>query len=259
MKPLTIILIILLTSCQKKPQITTNQIITIIDNTKTSPVISTETPMQKTTQEPEKESHSDSIIRATKAKYGEDFDGYQRALRQHILNQKKDNYLKKSILQEFYIRGMLIATSDSIQIELPFDLHGFDCGAPDGYTTWVRFSLPRKKERVVFPKKLPFEEEQTGFEEYHFKDTYELVEATMKHVIYHCPKHKRTLVLFYDRRASGFNTNAFYFVEVNRKQLNGRNIYRVVEEYNHRKNENEQIFPYTCTKLNTTEYESFID
>ena len=172
-----------------------------------------------------------------------------------IIAPPLSSILKNTCLEEFYLQELAKTTNDSIVITLPFDLHGYDCGAPDAYTTEVRFSLP-KETPIVFPDLLPFYEKQTGFEEYHFKDTYELIEATSKHVIYHCEARRRTLVLFFPKVKGSWRGNVNYFVGVGRNRFNGKNIYTVREKFRDDKPANEwNIAPYMLTRFNQIEYE----
>lgn len=200
-------------------------------------------------------SKTDSLLQKLKVQYGEDYDGYMNAVRSLVLSKMKKSILKNTCLEEFYLQELAKTTNDSIVITLPFDLHGYDCGAPDAYTTEVRFSLP-KETPIVFPDLLPFYEKQTGFEEYHFKDTYELIEATSKHVIYHCEARRRTLVLFFPKVKGSWRGNVNYFVGVGRNRFNGKNIYTVREKFRDDKPANEwNIAPYMLTRFNQIEYE----
>ena len=59
-------------------------------------------------------------------------------------------------------------------------------------------------------------------EKYQFSDVYELIEATNKHVIYHCPTKRRTLVLYFPKIKGSWSGDAYYFVGVGRKRFNGK-------------------------------------
>ncbi|WP_454988616.1 hypothetical protein [Capnocytophaga sputigena] len=103
----------------------------------------------------------------------------------------------------------------------------------------MSFRLTNEKP-IVFPDSLPFHEEQWGcMEKYQFSDVYELIEATDKHVIYHCPTKRRTLVLYFPKIKGSWNGDAYYFVGVGQKRFNGKNIYTVRENYNDNKPESE--------------------
>ncbi|WP_315037778.1 hypothetical protein [Capnocytophaga sputigena] len=93
-------------------------------------------------------------------------------------------------------------------------------------------------------------------EKYQFSDVYKLIEATNKHVIYHCPTKRRTLVLYFPKIKGSWSGDAYYFVGVGRKRFNGKNIYTVHENYNDNKPESESNkVPYMITNFNRLEYE----
>ncbi|GJH40917.1 hypothetical protein RCZ04_14670 [Capnocytophaga sp. HP1101] len=204
-------------------------------------------------------SKKDSLVKSLRIQYNNDYDGYQRAIRKLVLQQKAENYLKNTCLEEFYLLGFASTTKDSIKVILPFNLHSFDCGAPDCYTTEVRFSLVKEKP-IVFPEKLAFYEEQTGCtENYHFKNVYKLVEATHKHVIYHCKAWRRTLVLFFPKEKGSWSGDANYFVGASSKRFNGKNIYTVAQNYDENKTESEwNIAPYMIKSFKQREYEHML-
>lgn len=158
--------------------------------------------------------------------------------------------LQHSFLQEFYARKVVSVSGDSITVKIPFNLHGADCGAPDCYTTEVRFGFRPGKE-FNFPKRLKFRESEDGCieETYRLNSVFELIEKTDKHVIYHCPKVKRTLVLF--RSATTTGTGAYYFTYVNRNTVTGKNVYTIMSNYN--EEDKNALYPFTCTTLSVTE------
>lgn len=154
--------------------------------------------------------------------------------------------LQHSFLQEFYQRKVVRVTGDSITVKISFNLHSPDCGAPDCYTTEVRFGFRPGKE-FNFPKHLKFRESEDGCieETYTLNSMFELVEQTDKHVIYHCPKVKRTLVLF--RSATTTGTGAYYFTYVDRKTVTGKNLYTIMSNY--KEEDKNALYPFTSTDL----------
>ncbi|WP_375558990.1 hypothetical protein ACE193_14760 [Bernardetia sp. OM2101] len=77
----------------------------------------------------------------------------QDSIRNTILKSKPNATLKSNFFQEFYIKGFVKQVDDKIEFDLPFDLHSFDCGAPDCYSTKLNFTIPAKKP-VKFPKQI---------------------------------------------------------------------------------------------------------
>ena len=251
------VFVILSTNCQQQKTISIQKGTTTQSSTAIVMSIDSTVVAKANTTEPKiKVSKNDSLLKILQEKYGEDYESYQRAVRKLVLQQMKYSILKNTCLEEFYLQGFAKTTKDSIKVHLPFNLHTFDCGAPDCYTTEVSFRLTNEKP-IVFPDSLPFYEEQWGcMEKYQFSDVYELIEATDKHVIYHCPTKRRTLVLYFPKIKGSWSGNAYYFAGVGRKRFNGKNIYTVHENYNDNKPESEwNKAPYMITNFNRLEYE----
>lgn len=96
--------------------------------------------------------------------------------RKKIISESNSKLLLNSILKELYERKVVTVENDSVKVVLPFDVHGADCGVPDCYTTTVRFAFPIHN-KVVLPKSLVFEEEETGcVEPYRLTDVFQLQE-----------------------------------------------------------------------------------
>ena len=70
------------------------------------------------------------------------FGGYSS----QVLGQESP--LRNSFLKELYTCGVATVENDNVKVAIPFDVHGTDCGAPDCYTTEVRFAFPLRKEVV---------------------------------------------------------------------------------------------------------------
>ena len=170
------VFVILSTNCQQQKTITIQKGTTTQSNTTiVMSIDSTVVAKANTTKPKVKLSKNDSLLKILQEKYGEDYECYQRAVRKLVLQQMKYSILKNTCLEEFYLQGFTKTTKDSIKVHLPFNLHTFDCGAPDCYTTEVSFRLTNEKP-IVFPDSLPFHEEQWGcMEKYQFSDVYELI------------------------------------------------------------------------------------
>lgn len=180
---------------------------------------------------------------------------HEDSLRSAILRKKENAVLKESFLQEMYIRNVATISSDSVFVTIPFNLHGPDCGAPDCYSTDIHFSF-KLDATLVFPKTFQFQEHEHGCvdKEKKLSGSFELVEETRKHVIYHSGKHKRTLVLFRSNKENG--TTAYYFTGVRQNRINGQNVYTIVKDYN--EGDTNSVYPFTSWVLTTNEYENFI-
>lgn len=156
----------------------------------------------------------------------------------------QESPLRNSFLKELYTCGVATVENDNVKVAIPFDVHGTDCGAPDCYTTEVRFAFPLRKE-VVLPKSLAFEEEETGcVEPYRLTDVFQLQEQTPDYVIYYAPKHKRTLLIFKNRSMQ--STNAFYCLGLAAGRIHRKNVYRVYEDYFLKENKEYQVYMLFC-------------
>ena len=184
-----------------------------------------------------------------------DWQQHQDSLRSEILKSKESEVLKKSFLQEIYIRNVVSISNDSLLFNIPFNLHGPDCGAPDCYSTDIRFSF-KFSDTLIFPKNLPFKEHEHGCidKETHLSGNFKLVEQTDKHIIYHSKQHKRTLVLFNSKEYT--ETLAFFFTGVEQNKINGTNIYTISDMSE--ENFTEKDYPFTSWILTTNEYENFV-
>lgn len=150
---------------------------------------------------------------------------------------------------------MATISNDSVTVDIPFNVHGPDCGAPDCYSTDIRFSF-KLGDKLIFPKNLPFTEHEHGCvdKEQKLSGTFQLIEESIKHVIYYSTKHKRTLVLFCSNKENG--TTAYYFTGLGDNRINGQNVYNITKEYNDE--DKNSIYPFTSWVLTTSEYENFM-
>ncbi len=237
---LTFLTIFVLCSCRNQnEQIKTSENPTPLNSGNISPVLVTDEKVNNKTSEKE-------FI---------DWEKYQDSLRNKILKGKKNKILKESFLQEMYIRNVVTIINDSIFVNIPFNIHGPDCGAPDCYSTDICFSF-KLGDKLIFPKNIQFEEHEHGCvdKEQNLSGDFKLVEETTKHVIYYSTKHKRTLVLFSSNKENG--TTAFYFSGLGENRINGQNVYSITKEYNDE--DKNSIYPYTSWVLTTNEYENYI-
>jgi hypothetical protein len=89
------------------------------------------------------------------------FEEVQDSLRKVLLNSKLNENLKSSLFQELYIRGLVVEENDEISLDLPFNLHGLDGGAPDCYSTDLSFKIPSNTP-IEFPEKIDVKLYQYG-------------------------------------------------------------------------------------------------
>jgi hypothetical protein len=185
-----------------------------------------------------------------------EWEKHEDSLRNKILNSKENEILKRSFLQELYIRNVATISKDSLFVTIPFNLHGPDCLAPDCYSTDISFSFTLG-DTLIFPEKLRFQEHEHGCvgKISKLSGAFQLIEQSDRHVIYHSATHKRTLVLFSSDDQSG--SIAYFFTDVKQNRINGKNVYRIVKDY-YEENKN-SIYPFTSWILSTSEYENFLN
>jgi hypothetical protein len=197
---------------------------------------------------------SKEVVPASRKLSDIEWQQYQDSLRNELLKTKEHTIVKESLLQELYIRDVATVTNDSVFITIPFNLHGLDCGAPDGYSTDVSFSF-KLSDPLLFPQTVVFREHEHGMveKETNLAGNFQLIEQNAKHVIYHSPQYKRTLVLFAKPESGTF---AFYFTGVGKNRINGTNVYHIMDDYSEEKKNS--IYPFTSTVLKTGLYEHFL-
>ncbi|WP_324027796.1 hypothetical protein QSV08_07575 [Maribacter sp. BPC-D8] len=176
----------------------------------------------------------------------------QDSLRIQILNSKPNENLKSSILQELYIKGLVNQIKDKIRFDLPFNLHGFDCGAPDCYSTDILFEFTASYP-IVFPENIDFQlvEHGCGIEK-NIKENgvFELVEHTQTYVNYYSKNQKSNLIIIEDKR------ELYYFSDTKPNSIKVDLIEKLFEEYD----EEDPKFtePYQSTTMRNNDYGDFI-
>ena len=180
------------------------------------------------------------------------FAEIQDSLRIQLLNSKPNENLKSSILQELYIKGLVNQIKDKIRFDLPFNLHGFDCGAPDCYSTDILFEFTASYP-IVFPKNIDFQlvEHGCGIEK-NIKENgvFELVEQTLTYVNYYSKNQKSNLIIIGDKR------ELYYFSDTKPNSIKVDLIEKLFEEYD----EEDPKFtePYQSTTMRNNDYGDFI-
>lgn len=179
----------------------------------------------------------------------------QDSLRNLILKSKPNKILKESFLQELYIRNAVEVKNNEIIVNIVFNLHGPDCGAPDCFSNDVSFKM-KLTNPFKFPKTLDIIEEEHGCIEKksHYKDAFVLVEESKNFVLYHSVKLKKTLILF--RNYKDFGSTAFYFINVSKNQITEKNLKTLIENYS--ENNPKSVYPFSSWSLDTPDYQTFL-
>ena len=180
------------------------------------------------------------------------FQEAQDALRTLLLNAKPNENLKSSLLQELYLRGLVDQMDNKIKFKLPFDLHGFDCGAPDCYSTDLTFEI-NATEPIKFPKTIEVKllEHGCGIDKARVrKGTFKRMERSSKYVNYYSEKIQSNLVILGEKR------KLYYFPDTKPNAIKVDLIDKIFDDYN--EEDENSIVPYQSTIMTTNEYENFI-
>ncbi|MDP8051245.1 hypothetical protein [Pasteurella atlantica] len=167
------------------------------------------------------------------------FEEEQEAIRQLLLNSKPNENIKSNpILQDLYIKGLVKQIDNKIHFNIPFNLHGLDCGAPDCYSSDLTFEIIATTP-IQFPKKIDFTllEHGCGIENAILKKgVFELVEASPKYVNYYSKQQNSHLVI--QERA------VYYFPDTKPNEIKVKSIKKIFKEGD------EDKIPYQSTIMN---------
>ncbi|MCP4494755.1 MAG: hypothetical protein GY820_46745 [Gammaproteobacteria bacterium] len=99
-------------------------------------------------------------------------------------------------MEELYIRNVISFSENELDFTLTFDLHGFDCGAPDCYSTDLNFRIPHNNQ-LIFPNELKYSIHEHGCVESEFRTsgTMTLVEQGDSYVNYYSEEQRSNLVI----------------------------------------------------------------
>lgn len=85
-----------------------------------------------------------SITIKTGTNSAEDWLDNQLKIKQQLLQKLPDTALKNSPFQELYLKDMIQDSANVYYVNISFNLHGFDCGAPDCFATDVSFHIDKQ-------------------------------------------------------------------------------------------------------------------
>ena len=177
---------------------------------------------------------------------------FQDSLRGALLERKTNDNLKSSVLQELYIRGLAKEVDQMITFFLPFDLHSFDCGAPDCYSTDITFKIPLSNP-ISFPSQIQFKLREHGCgidEEIIIEDVFDLMEESTEYVNYYSDNIKGSLVIL------GTKRGLYFFPNVTPGGIAVNEIEKLLESLEESMKMTNQI-PYQSTIMIKKEYDSF--
>ena len=179
------------------------------------------------------------------------FEEWEDSLRNALMTSKPNAELKASILQELYIRSAVNQVKDQFVFELPFDLHGFDCGAPDCYSTDLSFSIPAT-DPVRFPESITITLFEHGCVDAEKREqaSFELKENTTDIINYYSPRLSSNLII----KRTG---ELYYYPHHQKKSLSSQKVDEIIVNY--REDIDTLGVPYQSTTMTTVEYELFLD
>ncbi len=176
----------------------------------------------------------------------------QDSLRSLLLKSKPNENLKSSILRELYIRGIVEQVNDKITFQIPFNLHGFDCGAPDCYSTDISFEI-MSNEPIEFPKNIDFKLFEHGCvdQEKSINSVFSLSEKSTEFVNYFSKELKSNLIIKQ-------NGQLYYYPHKKNNSVNTKTIDKMFENGGF---DEAEIVPFQSTIMTSQskDYEYFIE
>jgi hypothetical protein len=180
-----------------------------------------------------------------------DFSKAQDSIRNEILKSKSEESLKGSVVEELYVRDLVKKMGDMLTFNLPFDLHGFDCGAPDCYTTDLSFTIPFNGD-LTFPDQIIFKLSEAGCIEKDLilRDTMRLENHSARFVNYYCIELDSRLIIMSKDERHDF---VYYFPD---SSIHITDIERVNEAIDQAlENDGIAFNPYRSSHLTSLKYD----
>ncbi|RKF03340.1 hypothetical protein C8N26_1723 [Tenacibaculum lutimaris] len=177
------------------------------------------------------------------------FQQKQDALRNELLNSKNDKLLLNTVFEEHYIRGLITNEKKYLIFKLPFNLHGFDCSAPDCYTTILEFKIPNSSPLKI-PEKIKVNITESGcVKTQKWSGEFKLIKSNKQLVNYYSSKLKSNL--YFTRKG-----RLIYFPHEKTFSISLQKLDKILQNLNPDKLE---PVPYLSTIMTTMEYELFIN
>lgn len=202
-----------------------------------------------TVQDKESFTETFSNIKETTTAAENQFEEVQDSLRQVLLDSKSNENLKAGLLQEFYLRALVDQKEDKIFFNLPFNIHGLDCGAPDCYSTDISFSIALS-EPLEFPDKVDFKLIEQGCmdKEEAKNSVFILKEESQDYLNYFSEELKSNLII---KR----NGDLYYYPHLKSNSINTETIDEMFETNGF---DDADIVPYQSTVMTSNDYQQFI-
>lgn len=210
---------------------------------------------ERTSTEPEIEANSQTAELPTESQLASkqfDWEDYQDSLRTELLNSKPNNFLKGSLIEELYIRNVVTLSEDSIYFEIPFNLHGFDCGAPDCYSTDMKFGFPHEN-KLEFPNRIVYSIHEHGCVDTESRLTSDMIllNQNNRFISYYSPEQRGNLIIIGNDKRKEY---VYYFLDVEQDSIKADQISKLLLNL-----PDTASAPYRSTQLLTLEYENFMN
>lgn len=180
------------------------------------------------------------------------FEEQQQILRKRLWHSKPNTTLKSSILEELYLRGLVKPVDKQIIFHLPFNLHGYDCGAPDCYSTNLAFEIPLTQP-VQFPETISINQQTSGCGiegTISKRAEFTRQEVSPQAVNYYSAKLKSHLLIIRE------NAQLYYFPDSKRGDITLSNIDNVLSTMD--ADDPKALIPYRSTMMETNDYANFL-
>ena len=179
----------------------------------------------------------------------DEFQKRQDSLRNELLKFKKDELLLNTVFEEHYIRGLVTNEKNYLKFDLPFNLHGLDCGAPDCYITELKFEIPNNLP-LKLPSKIKISGNEYGcVENKNWTSDFKLVESDEQIVNYYSADLKSNL--YFTKKG-----RLIYYPHEKEKSIS---IMELDKMYDNWEFDDAALVPYSSTVMTTMEYELFMD
>ena len=188
------------------------------------------------------------IVEETLNNSVQSFQQRQDSIRQFILEDLPNTAIKESVFQEAYIKGLVDEIGGIIKVEVPFDLHGLDCGAPDCYSTDVSFQFEAKAP-FELPASIDVSVHEHGCIELpvEYTTTFQLIKNKHDKINYYSVDRECNLI---------FKLNSIYFyIHGNDQPIT---VDYIDSLYATQYFEHSESVPYQSTSMIRNEYEFFV-
>lgn len=181
----------------------------------------------------------------------EDNDHIEDSIRNILYNQKSNKVLKESFLGELYIRGVIEPEEDSLVFQFDFDLHAYDCGAPDCYYNRFTFAIKWDQQKVEFPEDILVTDAQDGcIPGKTSKSRFKKLESNKTNILYYSSSAKQHLVIGSEASKVSYMM-CFDGTAIDDIRLN--NLIKLTQNP-----VEEENAPWRSTQIETIEYQLFL-